>query len=299
MASELVPVSPPEPPPSEPQEGDDEGALQWRSRSGGQAGQQPRGAELLASRLAMLRQRATRSRDPGQRADEPRAQRGDLPALPRDDGAGAAAASRLRAERRGGAPAPRGLRDGHRSNGTATTTIEDATTANAAVPRGRRAAISRRARGLLGIWPLHRRHRAADAGSVLINRYRRAARRVSELGLGELTPLDEAIPELLGPFNLTVKGPLSRGSMTLRGSPIQPLGIVSSRGRTRTGTPSRKADFESLQIADHRSQTAGKQGFRGSRCDGSRGRDHIRARWGPFSGCVTCQLDSRSVALRR
>ena len=30
----------------------------------------------------------------------------------------------------------------------------------------------------------------------MINKYRRAARTASELGLGELAPLDEAIPEL-------------------------------------------------------------------------------------------------------
>lgn len=38
--------------------------------------------------------------------------------------------------------------------------------------------------------------RTGHTSSVMINRYRRAARRVSELGLGDLLPLDQAIPEL-------------------------------------------------------------------------------------------------------
>lgn len=40
--------------------------------------------------------------------------------------------------------------------------------------------------------------RTGHTSSVMINRYRRASRRVSELGLGELEPLDQAIPELSG-----------------------------------------------------------------------------------------------------
>lgn len=38
--------------------------------------------------------------------------------------------------------------------------------------------------------------RTGHRSSIMINRYRRAARKVEELGLGELAPLDEAIPEL-------------------------------------------------------------------------------------------------------
>lgn len=40
--------------------------------------------------------------------------------------------------------------------------------------------------------------RTGHKGSDMINRYRRAARTVAELGLGDLAPLDEAIPELRG-----------------------------------------------------------------------------------------------------
>lgn len=38
--------------------------------------------------------------------------------------------------------------------------------------------------------------RTGHRSSVMINRYRRAARQVAELDLGTLLPLDEAIPEL-------------------------------------------------------------------------------------------------------
>jgi integrase len=38
--------------------------------------------------------------------------------------------------------------------------------------------------------------RTGHRSSVMINRYRRAAQKVEELGLGELKPLDEAIPEM-------------------------------------------------------------------------------------------------------
>lgn len=41
--------------------------------------------------------------------------------------------------------------------------------------------------------------RTGHTSSVMINRYRRAARRAAELGLGELSPLDQAVPELRPP----------------------------------------------------------------------------------------------------
>lgn len=40
------------------------------------------------------------------------------------------------------------------------------------------------------------RRSSGRRSSQMINRYRRAARSVAELGLGQLTPLDVAIPEL-------------------------------------------------------------------------------------------------------
>ncbi|HJK89937.1 MAG TPA: hypothetical protein RMH85_16915 [Polyangiaceae bacterium LLY-WYZ-15_(1-7)] len=41
---------------------------------------------------------------------------------------------------------------------------------------------------------------------MMVNRYRRAARRVSELGLGTLDTLDEAIPEERGRVRETPAG---------------------------------------------------------------------------------------------
>ena len=46
--------------------------------------------------------------------------------------------------------------------------------------------------------------RTGHRSSMMINRYRRAARSLAELGLGTLAPLDEVIPELAVPFE---KGP--------------------------------------------------------------------------------------------
>jgi integrase len=46
--------------------------------------------------------------------------------------------------------------------------------------------------------------RTGHRSSAMINKYRRAARTVAELGLGELAPLDQAIPELAG--NVAAKG---------------------------------------------------------------------------------------------
>ena len=41
--------------------------------------------------------------------------------------------------------------------------------------------------------------RTGHTTSAMLNRYRRAARSASELGLGALRPLDQAIPELVLP----------------------------------------------------------------------------------------------------
>jgi hypothetical protein len=50
--------------------------------------------------------------------------------------------------------------------------------------------------------------RTGHRSSLMINRYRRAARSVAELGLGELTSLDDAIPEF------TSKGSIEPGGNT-------------------------------------------------------------------------------------
>lgn len=93
--------------------------------------------------------------------------------------------------------------------------------------------------------------RTGHKSSAMINRYRRAARLFDELGLGDLAPLDEAIPELVPEVGAAAasEGPEGRsgGSSGGSGSERRSGGSVSpcdSRGRTRTGTPLREADFE-------------------------------------------------------
>lgn len=113
--------------------------------------------------------------------------------------------------------------------------------------------------------------RTGHKSSAMINRYRRAARRFAELGVGDLLPLDQAIPELAPrpspeppepspePDRRTDHspdlGPESGGSSAPRSAPNRSSVVASgsarrrdatdSRGRTRTGTPFRTADFES------------------------------------------------------
>jgi integrase len=83
--------------------------------------------------------------------------------------------------------------------------------------------------------------RTGHKSSVMINRYRRAARTVAELGLGGLAPMNEAIPELSGPTETRPQGrggngsPTSRPtSRTRRASTRKPLENPSAQGRNRT-----------------------------------------------------------------
>ncbi len=90
--------------------------------------------------------------------------------------------------------------------------------------------------------------RTGHTSSIMINRYRRAARTAAELGLGSLAPLDAAIPELAaylegGPTG----GPEARVYTPRRGSSAHESSRISAGGpsRTRTGTLSRARDFKS------------------------------------------------------
>lgn len=73
--------------------------------------------------------------------------------------------------------------------------------------------------------------RTGHRSSIMINRYRRAARTAAELGLGPLAPLNEAIPELArGPGNGPAGGPKTR----------RPLGGTADAGdlkSSRRGIP--------------------------------------------------------------
>jgi integrase len=104
--------------------------------------------------------------------------------------------------------------------------------------------------------------RTGHRSSVMINRYRRAARQVAELNLGMLRPLDEAIPELRpsptkpsGPGrDLDVGRDVGRSAADPLHSAFASPGISlsvpgDSRGGTRTLKPLRTADFESAASA--------------------------------------------------
>ncbi len=119
--------------------------------------------------------------------------------------------------------------------------------------------------------------RTGHKSSLMINRYRRAARTASELQLGDFTPLDQAIPELarlltaepvtaktypftddtsaadprnlatdLDPKGRIVSGIVSNSVDATPESAVESLMIsASSPTRTRTGTTSRSRDFKS------------------------------------------------------
>lgn len=74
--------------------------------------------------------------------------------------------------------------------------------------------------------------RTGHKSSVMINRYRRAARKVDELGLGQLKPLDEAVPELaaLAPKKSQLESQrVSRRGSGRRGHPRKTSGKVAIR----------------------------------------------------------------------
>lgn len=98
--------------------------------------------------------------------------------------------------------------------------------------------------------------RTGHTSSVMVNRYRRAARSYAELGLGELRPLDEAIPELHrrgdSPVEMGQEMGKEAEEPTKKGDPEsrnRPIFVVGSRDRGRTGTPFRTTDFESVASA--------------------------------------------------
>lgn len=77
--------------------------------------------------------------------------------------------------------------------------------------------------------------RTGHTSSEMINRYRRAARRVSELGLGELAPLDEAIPELP---RTTPEPPAGGPTGGPEGTPETPSDPGADQGDRDQGTSS-------------------------------------------------------------
>jgi len=83
--------------------------------------------------------------------------------------------------------------------------------------------------------------RTGHTSSIMINRYRRAARTAAELNLGALPPLDAAIPDL-GDYPRIAHGDVDSGA---GGDEKSSLIDAGGPFRTRTGMPSRAKDFKS------------------------------------------------------
>lgn len=110
--------------------------------------------------------------------------------------------------------------------------------------------------------------RTGHTTSAMVNRYRRAARSLAEIGAGELMGLDVAIPELVEaskPPAETVTATetatdAASGMMVAQAEATDPACSESSaRGRGRTGTPVKIADFESEGRASNGSKPCDSQ----------------------------------------
>ena len=84
--------------------------------------------------------------------------------------------------------------------------------------------------------------RTGHRSSVMINRYRRAARTASELGLGGLSPLDQAIPELLRIPHIFPTGG--------NGGQRHPAQVHESTIQSRSGGMADAADSKSVVFTD-------------------------------------------------
>jgi integrase len=94
--------------------------------------------------------------------------------------------------------------------------------------------------------------RTGHTSSVMINRYRRAARSLAELGVGDFVSMVDAVPELrlrlLAQSSAESSEPrIEPSDATAPGLTNPSLDEAGTRGRGRTGTPSLTADFESEQ----------------------------------------------------
>jgi len=104
--------------------------------------------------------------------------------------------------------------------------------------------------------------RTGHKTSAMINRYRRAARSLAELGLGDLTPLNQVVPEFAEtvsvPFETALKRLMGDSEESGRkGSDTIPGENRGSRGRTRTDTFLRIPDFESGASANSATRPRG------------------------------------------
>jgi hypothetical protein len=104
--------------------------------------------------------------------------------------------------------------------------------------------------------------RTGHKSSIMINRYRRAARTAAELGLGDLRPLDQTIPELA---NLLREKATEKATLLsdLRKAGIQKAlrSRLGSPTQIRTGTPSRAEDFKGGHGRPRRREQRRSPGF--------------------------------------
>jgi integrase len=114
--------------------------------------------------------------------------------------------------------------------------------------------------------------RTGHRSSVMINRYRRAARTWAELAMGPLAPLDEAIPELRLPHGLPHDG-VAEGAEVVRKSaeskgfePLVPLRVhlISNQAPSATRTALRRASCrEPLALSSGRTPARRRHAKRG------------------------------------
>jgi integrase len=92
--------------------------------------------------------------------------------------------------------------------------------------------------------------RTGHKSTLMIQKYRRSARTLAELGVGDFTPMDQAIAwsETLARKQKAI-GKLTSG--TKPGARVNIEKTAGGPSRARTGTPKRAADFKSAKNASH------------------------------------------------
>lgn len=98
--------------------------------------------------------------------------------------------------------------------------------------------------------------RTGHKSSVMINRYRRAARTAAELNLGPLLPLDQAIPEFAEGANSDANASGEAATEGVAGTADSSTISLGSPGRARTDTSRRTADFKSGALVKARAESS-------------------------------------------
>ncbi len=101
--------------------------------------------------------------------------------------------------------------------------------------------------------------RTGHTSSVMINRYRRAARSLSELGIGELAPLDQALPELAPFLEAPAPAASAEGEDEALGAPEgdrAPNGHQALEAPSRGRNEQRRNPEGSRRFAEERTRTS-------------------------------------------